>query len=165
MADIGNLDQAMDRHAAALVLFARQFTRSHADAEDIVQEAFVRFWRSGRRANDPLAYLYACVRNYALDERRSQTRRSRREQAAAANESCLPLFLQDCERKELSIAVQGALDGLPREQAEVLVMKIWGQLTFAQIAEALAISPNAAASRYRYAAESLRQALAQEMQP
>lgn len=165
MADIGNLDKAMDRHAAALVLFARQFTRNHADAEDIVQEAFVRFWKSGRRATDPLAYLYACVRNYALDQRRSQTRRSRREQAAATNENCPPLFIQDCEQRELSAAVQRAFAGLPREQAEVLVMKIWGQLTFAQIAEALAISPNTAASRYRYAAESLRQALAQEMQP
>jgi RNA polymerase sigma-70 factor (ECF subfamily) len=165
VADIGNLDQAMDRHAAALVLFARQFTRSHADAEDIVQEAFVRFWKSGRHAKDPLAYIYACVRNYALDQRRGQTRRSRREQDAAANESCPPLFLEDCERKELSVAVQEALAGLPREQAEVLVMKIWGQLTFAQIAETLAIPPNTAASRYRYAAESLRQALAQEMQP
>lgn len=165
MAERGDLDEAMDRHAAGLLLFARQFSRSYPDAEDIVQEAFVRFWRSRRRVSDPVSYLYACVKHYALDEQRSRVRRSRREQSVAASGSCPPLFLQDCERQELAGAVQQALDGLPREQAEVVVLKIWGQLTFAQIGDALAIPLNTAASRYRYAVDSLRQALAKEMQP
>lgn len=57
-----------DQHAATLVLFARQWTDCHADAEDVVQEAFVRFWKSGRnRASDAKAYLFACVKRAALD--------------------------------------------------------------------------------------------------
>jgi len=48
----------VDEVAPALVLFARQWTASHADAEDVVQEAFARFWRSGRhRARDANADL------------------------------------------------------------------------------------------------------------
>ena len=41
----------------------------------------------------------------------------------------------------------------------MLTLKIWGDLTFAQIAARLEISPNTAASRYRYALEALREAL------
>ena len=49
-----------------------------------------------------------------------------------------------------------ALDHLPRDQREVLVMKIWNELTFAEIAEALGISQNTAASRYRYGLAALK---------
>ena len=52
--------------------------------------------------------------------------------------------------------VAAAIDLLPREQREVLVMKIWNELTFAEIGEALEISQNTAASRYRYALASLK---------
>ena len=56
-----------DQHGAALVLLARQFVGSRADAEDVVQEAFVRFWRTRERVNDPAAFVFACVRRCALD--------------------------------------------------------------------------------------------------
>jgi len=46
--------------APGLVLFARQWTRSAADAEDIVQEAFVKFWRRNHQINNR-ALLYATV--------------------------------------------------------------------------------------------------------
>jgi RNA polymerase sigma-70 factor (ECF subfamily) len=53
-------------------------------------------------------------------------------------------------------ALAAAIDLLPVEQREVLVMKIWNELTFAEIASALAISQNTAASRYRYALAALK---------
>ena len=77
----------LDRHGAALILLARQRVASLADAEDIVQEAFVRFWRSRHRAADPTAYLYTCVQHCALNWRRGRERRSRREQVAARPEA------------------------------------------------------------------------------
>src|SRR5438132_7542750 len=70
--------------APGLVLFARQWTRSAADAEDIVQETFVRFWRKQHDiANRGL--LYATVRSIALDFLRRDSRRARRESAAIAD--------------------------------------------------------------------------------
>jgi RNA polymerase sigma-70 factor (ECF subfamily) len=51
------------------------------------------------------------------------------------------------------------MDGLPRDQREVLVMKIWNELTFAEIGSALGISQNTAASRYRYALAGLKKTL------
>src|SRR5215470_18833525 len=61
-----------------LLLFARQWVRSAADAEDIVQEAFVKFWRRNHNI-DNRALLYATVRSIALDFIRRDKRRARRE--------------------------------------------------------------------------------------
>ena len=153
------------RHGAALVLFARQWVPSHADAEDVVQEAFVRFWRSRPDADDPTAYLFACVRSHALDWRRGQSRRARREAAAARPERTEPLFAPKLEQNERRAALEAAVATLPAEQREVLVLKIWGGLTFPQIAGALGLSPNTAASRYRYALAKLREQLTEAPTP
>lgn len=149
-----------DRHGAALVLLARQFVNSRADAEDIVQEAFVRFWRSRERVTDPAAFVFTCVRRCALDWQRSRRRQNNREQQTARPES---LFVTPDEQDERRNAIEAALRELPLEQAEVVVMKIWGRLSFPQIAETLDLSVNTAASRYRYAIEKLRQVLAEEL--
>jgi RNA polymerase sigma-70 factor (ECF subfamily) len=137
-----------------LLLFARQWVRSPADAEDIVQEAFVKFWRRNHRI-DNRALLYATVRSIALDLIRRDSRRARREAEAFsdAEQSIEPQFeLGDESQRALAAAV----DRLPHEQREVLIMKIWNELTFAEIATALGISNNTAASRYRYALNALK---------
>ena len=54
------------------------------------------------------------------------------------------------------MALQSALASLPDEQREVVVLKIWGQLTFEEAAAVIGVSPNTAASRYRYALEKLK---------
>jgi RNA polymerase sigma-70 factor (ECF subfamily) len=151
-------------HGPALVLLARQYVSARADAEDIVQEGFVRFWRSRQRAHDRTAYLFACVKTSALEWQRGRRRRWRREQAAARDES-EPLFDSTVEQDERRAAVEQALAELPAEQREVIVLKIWAGLSFPQIAEALAIPANTAASRYRYALAKLREQLAEEPIP
>ena len=141
-------------HAPGLVLFARQFVRSIADAEDIVQDAFVRFWRK-EHSIENRALLFATVRSVALDLLRRDARRARREANAALDleQTTQPQFdFDDGSQRELAAAI----DRLPVEQREVLVMKIWNELTFAEIAGALGISQNTAASRYRYALASLK---------
>ena len=149
-----------DHHGPALVLFARQFVQSRTDAEDVVQEAFVRFWRSRERVTAMAPFLFACVRRCALDWQRSRQRQTNRELQAASPES-KSLFSR-IEHDERRGAIESALKELPAEQAEIVVMKVWGQLSFPEIAQALEISPNTAASRYRYALTKLREALAEE---
>jgi RNA polymerase sigma-70 factor (ECF subfamily) len=63
------------------------------------------------------------------------------------------------EGDERRLEIEAALLRLPPEQREVLVLKIWQELTFEQIGEILALSPNTAASRYRYALGALRKQL------
>src|SRR5213592_303389 len=69
--------------APGLLLFARQWVHSAADAEDIVQEAFVKFWRRNHKIENR-ALLYAAVRSIALDFIRRDVRRARREAAVFA---------------------------------------------------------------------------------
>ncbi len=140
--------------APGLLLFARQWVRSAADAEDVVQEAFVRFWRK-QHSIENRGLLFATVRSIALDFIRRNIRRERREADALrdAEQVVEPQFEESGEAQQALVA---AIRELPIEQREVLVMKIWNELTFAEIAAALGISQNTAASRYRYALGSLK---------
>ena len=146
------------RYGPKLLLCARQWTRSLADAEDVVQEAFVRFWKHQRGlGGDPMGLLVTSVRRAAFDQARSNSRRSQREQLAeVAGEECGRIFETPPEGDDRRQAIEAGLRRLPAEQRDVLVLKIWGELTFEQIASQLAISPNTAASRYRYALAALR---------
>jgi RNA polymerase sigma-70 factor (ECF subfamily) len=144
-------------YGPGLLLFARQWVRSPSDAEDMVQEAFVKFWRRSHRI-DNRALLYATVRSIALDLIRRDSRRARREAEAFSDvpQSSQPQFAVEDESQR---ALAAAVDLLPHEQREVLVMKIWNELTFAEIGSALEISQNTAASRYRYALSALKKNL------
>lgn len=147
----------LTQHGPALILLARQYVPSHADAEDVVHEAFLAFWRSPQSVADRTAYLYSCVRNTALNWLRTRKRRLVREVATAQRES-LDWFTTHM----LQTDMLELLAALPVEQREVVVMKIWGRLTFPQIGESLGLSANTAASRYRYALDKLRTQLAME---
>ena len=159
MADSERWERWLARHGPGLVLFARQWTGNVFDAEDAVQDGFVRFWRSRGGARDPVALLYACVRTAAIDLTRSQRRRGHCEHRHIAGDAAA----FDPGHAELAEAVEAALATLSPEQREVVVMKIWGGLTFAQIGEASGVSFNTAASRYRYAMQRLGERLSQEV--
>jgi RNA polymerase sigma-70 factor (ECF subfamily) len=152
-----------DQISPNLVLYARQLTPSPADAEDVVQMAFVRWWRrypDGDTENIPL--LYAAVRTIALDLRRSDTRRAKREAGAeiALPNGDAPMFDPLPEKKEAAEIVTQALSKLPQDQREVVTLKLWGGLTFQEIATAMGISINTVAGRYRYALGALQKQLA-----
>jgi RNA polymerase sigma-70 factor (ECF subfamily) len=156
----------LERHGPALMLFARQWSSTWQDAEDALQNGFIRFWRSRaaivKAGKDEPAYVYACVRSAAMDLGRSQRRRSAHEQRARvpADESAFELSVEHAERQAL---IQAALAQLPGDQREVVVMKLWGGLTFLQIGIVLGVPQNTAASRYRYALARLEAELSGEV--
>lgn len=146
-----------------LLLCARQWTRSRADAEDVVQEAFVRFWRHQRDLpGDPMALMVTSVRRAAFDLARREGRRTAREERAQVGDFAgVARFESTLEGDERRAAIEDAMGRIPPEQREVLVLKIWAELTFEQIGAELDLSPHTAASRYRYALGALRQELAE----
>jgi RNA polymerase sigma-70 factor (ECF subfamily) len=60
------------------------------------------------------------------------------------------------EERERAKLIQDAMGKLTEIYREVITLKIWGELTFAEIGESLGISQHTAASRYRYGLEELR---------
>lgn len=155
-----NWRQCYRELAPKLLLYARQWVHSQADAEDVVQAAFVRFWKKhpgGAAEHHPL--LYAAVRTIALDTLRGEDRRATRENNpdAPMPRDGEPFFDLSVEQAELAVAVDCALRHLPDEQREVVVLRLWGDLTFQQIADTLAAPMNTVAARYRYALEKLRE--------
>jgi len=143
-----------------LVRFATALTRHQHDAEDAVQTALVRLAGEPQllaKVQCPWAYLLRMVRNEALAMARRKQRCSTSANLADLVTLCR---VDEAEREESHRAVWSALRTLPHEQAEVVVLKIWEELTFAQIGEILEISPNTAASRYQYAMTKLAARLA-----
>ena len=145
--------------APKLLLFARQWVSTPADAEDVVQSAFIKFWRhqpDARPEHYPL--LYATVRTTALDLLRGTDRRLRRENNpdAEIRREDDPFFDSTVEQRDTAAHIETALRRLPPEQREVLVLRIWSGLTFAEIATTLEETINTVSSRYRYALQALR---------
>jgi RNA polymerase sigma-70 factor (ECF subfamily) len=158
-------------HAPRLILFGRQQSRSSEDAEDIVQDALVKLvekldsgeFVGGQEAWMP--YLYTTIRRLSIDLGRRDDRRRRREDVVGGEaemdqrEAFHPWFESESSDDETRSLLEAGLKELPPKFAEVVVMKIWGERTFAEIGEALEISPNTAASRYRYGLEALKKKL------
>jgi len=156
-------EQWLVQHIPKFLLFARQQTRFEVDAHDLVQEAVLECWR--RVANDapPTAGLiYSTIRRRAIDLGRSMSRRATREAAAVAETSAV-WFDGTLEDNERSMLIQDAMQKLPEMYREVVTLKVWGELTFAEIAQVLEIPANTAASRYRYGLMELRKQRIEEL--
>lgn len=142
-------------HAGRFLLFARQQTRCSQDAEDVLQESLVESWKRAGGQPDA-ALVFATIRRRAIDLGRSTDRRATREQEA---NSPTDLFTSDPDSGETTELLELALRCLPPMQRDVLTLKFWGGLTFAEVAQSLDIPPGTAASRYRLALETLRESL------
>jgi RNA polymerase sigma-70 factor (ECF subfamily) len=137
-------------------------------AEDAVQEAFARVCRMPGAlagAGDPVAYVFGAVRNAAVD----QVRRPGVPGEAIANGDHLPpvsIFNGHVEAPdalalgaERERSVAEAVEGLPAEQREVVVLRVYGGLTFAQISDVTEAPLATVATRYRRALERLKRRL------
>lgn len=156
--DLAALGALFDLVGPRLVRYAAALLRNTADAEDAVQAAIIRL--AGRPesladAELPWAYCLRVVRNEAL---RLMAKPS--PTAGLCTESlAAPYRRWSVEEEELRQQVATAIHRLPAEQAEVVILKIWENLTFLEIAAVTGESPNTAASRYRYAVGKLQKSL------
>ena len=137
-------------------LYARQQTRSASDAEDVLQDALVESWKRSD-GMPPDALVFATIRRRAIDLARSSDRRGVREVEAGTPDT--DWFSPDVEERETQRLLEDAVKALQPNYREVVTMKIWGGLTFQEIAEATGVPLNTAASRYRYALGELRDIL------
>jgi RNA polymerase sigma-70 factor (ECF subfamily) len=149
------LADLVDRHAAALVLYARQWC---ATPEDVVQTAFLKLAGQAVPPDTVLPWLYRVVRNGAIDAARAARRRQKYETRAAAATSSWFLPTDDPTGLDARAAA-AALADLPVDIREVLVAHLWGGLTFEQIAAAVGGSASTAYRRYAAGLDILREKL------
>lgn len=150
------LAMVYDRYAPSLYRLMLALLSSPADAEDGLQELFLKL-ASGRagRIRDLRSYLLTMARNQAL----SMLRQRKRERRAPENEMLDELPDRSAFNAETRCEAdywQQLLVRLSVEQREVVALKIWEGLTFHEIARIVQVSPNTVTSRYRYAIEHLR---------
>ena len=140
------------QYGPALVLFATGLTNDRGSAQDAVQQVFLSMLDRGHGyVDNPRAYLYRAVRNTVLNGLRLRDR--------SVELKDEPWFVAPNSSREDELSLRSALCELSPEQQELVVMHVWGGLTFAEIAEVLEISINTATSRYRYALANLRECM------
>ena len=155
------LETIYRRHRQGLFTLALSIVRDPQAAEDAVQDAFSRLWaRRGGINGDPVAYVFAAVRNAALDLLR------KRPGAALSGVSIFdnrPATAgepgQRVEDEERNRLLRSAVNSLPDELRHPVVLRLYAGLTFEQTAEALGVPLSTASSRYRKALEVLKEAL------
>jgi RNA polymerase sigma factor (sigma-70 family) len=152
--DAAEIESLYRRYGPALQLFATAITGEPGRAQDVVQQVFLKLIEDGnlRQAADKKAYVFACIRNAALNEVKIQQRNRVLDPEAA--------WFDPPERDYAAeLNLRRALCMLPDDQRQVVVLHMWGELTFSEIASILDISANTAASRYRYALAKLRESM------
>jgi RNA polymerase sigma-70 factor (ECF subfamily) len=149
------LAELVNRHAAALGLYARQWCSA---PDDVVQTAFLKLARQATPPDNVLPWLYRVVRNGAIDAARAARRRQKYEARAAERNP--DWFLPPDDPTGLDArAAAAALAELPVEVREVMVAHLWGGLTFEQIADAVGGSATTAYRRYAAGLDLLRDRL------
>lgn len=153
-------------HAPRLTALARALMRGEASAEDVVQQVFVRILTLGEDelalVRDVPAWLTTLTRHTALNAVRGNTRSELRERVRAVRARD-----RGGERSVEGVepGLRAAIDLLPDEHRELVLLKHVGGLTLEQIAVSLDENRNTVAARYRAAIGFLRDRLAEEQPP
>ena len=142
-----------EQHGRVLLAYAVSLLPDRAASEDVLHQVFVKLLQGNVFINgSPVRYLYRAIRNAAFNYRRDHSREVELEADCRWLES--PPGME-----AVGLALESALRELPDEQREIIVLRVWGQMTFEEAAAALEISPNTAASRYRYGLAKLKERL------
>jgi RNA polymerase sigma-70 factor (ECF subfamily) len=157
-----DLRRLYDEHAQALYAFLLNLTRDEADTRDVLQDVFVKLARDPGLLNgvrDERAFLIRLAHNAAIDLIRRRGTRDKTGDRFAAEIISPFAPTSDPDEQIFRAALAGALVELPPDQRAVVYLKLWERLTFEQIAGALDIPLNTAASRYRNGLDKLRERL------
>lgn len=147
--DAEELGTLIANHAASLRLWIRSRC---AASEDVVQEAFCRLATQEPPPDNPVTWLYRVSRNLAEKQRLADHRRKRREQDRAQSIGTASNPTDGLELQEALAAVEQLSDDL----REVLVARVWGQLSLEEVGQLCGISTATAFRRYEAALKELR---------
>jgi RNA polymerase sigma factor (sigma-70 family) len=147
----------------ALALYARQWVGGRAAAEDVVQTMLISLLSLRSPPDDAIAWAYRAVRNGAIDAAKSEARRQRRERAVAADRT--EWFTSSPGSMIDATAAEEAVRQLPPDLAEAVVLRVWGQLGFVELAGVAGCSVSTAHARFAAGLKQLRQIMERTWQP
>jgi len=150
-----------DLHRLALAL-----TGNRPRAEDLVQETYVRALRyfASYQGGDAKAWMAAIMRNLHVSERAQSPPMEDEEQIARLADTA-PTPEQAAMASDRARRLRGLIADLPEDQREILILRDFGDLSYAQIAETLGIPAGTVMSRLARARERLRKAWLSDGQP
>jgi RNA polymerase sigma-70 factor (ECF subfamily) len=158
-----------DRYGRLAYSLAQRITGDASEAEDVVQESFLAFWRQAARvdpARGAKSYLMTIVHHRAIDLIRRRTGRPERTlETLEAMPARTPDPVEIASMTEDHDRVRAAVNGLPDDQRRAVELTYFGGLTIAEMAEQEAIPLGTAKSRLRLAMDRMRKALLPQVQP
>jgi RNA polymerase sigma factor (sigma-70 family) len=129
------LSDIWEANIVRLMLIARSIAgRDNGLAEDAVQEAFIALAQQDMLPDEPLAWLVRVTRNQLLQWHRGKQRRNKREEIAGERawfSTTVSSIQQQLDAQEVTLALQS----LPSPEREIIVMHLWGEMTFESIAK------------------------------
>ncbi|MBA2260305.1 MAG: sigma-70 family RNA polymerase sigma factor [Acidobacteria bacterium] len=167
-ADVTALAAFYDRHATRVYSLALRILRQHADAEEVVQEAFLQVWREAARFDPERgtieSWLLLITRSRAIDRVRTRKRRAQREAPSehlehqfAAADRAVDLTLIEAQA---SRAMRRVLEAIPAPQRVPLELAFFQRLTHPEIAEILQQPLGTVKTRIRAGLQRMRNGLA-----
>ena len=154
------LENIYCEHAPALFRFLLRLTGEESETREVLQDIFVRLAKDPRLLDNvaaPRSYLFRLAHRLVIDHyRRDQTRRRYDDHAYQERDTSIAPEPPETDTLWLRETLATALNELPPEQRAVVALKVWEEMTFAEIAHVLDLPANTAASRYRYALDKLR---------
>ena len=171
--DLTAFEVIIEKHQQPLFSFVYRFCNDYHQAQDLVQEVFLRLVKMARNY-EPRAkfttYLYTIAHNVCVDHLRRKKKRitvSLSDPVDAENEIRLEDTMKDekanpqrdFQQKSFEQALHQAVEDLPPEQREVFLLREQQNLAFDEIARIVGCLPSTAKSRMRYALQSIRERL------
>jgi len=155
--DAARYDRLWRRHLDRLVFYAHTLLGDRAAAEDAVQSVFLRILDRGRLPDEATeaSYLFQAVRNAVSNELRSRHRARRAAESLFKPGAKDPR--EEAELTEFGRQIQAALEELPEEEREAVVLKTWGALSFPEAAAVTGVSDKTFEHRYYRGLESLKE--------
>ena len=152
------LDDIMARHRRPVYLMARRLLGNHEDADEAAQLTFVRAWRSRDRFRGDAA-LRTWLTRIVLNVAKSMRTGRARVESVELDESLADGADPADERLGLEQArqrVRRAVADLPPRQREVVVLKVFSEMTYREVAEVMDLSEGAVKAHLHQAVSNLR---------
>ena len=158
--DVRAFEQLVRRYQRAVLGIARRFCDDRDEAEDLAQRSFINASErvGGWRGGSFKSWLFRITVNLAKNHRRDNARFDRSETAsekeAAPTEASVEARIEAAQQRQ---ALRAAIAKLPTRQREVLLLRIDGDIPFADIAEALSITEVNAKVNFHHAVQKLKE--------